>query len=92
MSASNKPPVSLDGLIQSKGAPRPSEVPQRGEAPAPASPAKAIADSAPRQHLPRLVPRRMPSHEPSRLPSGCPNLATSGFAGSRSSVTPATKR
>lgn len=47
MSASNKPPVSLDGLIQSKGAPRPSEVPQRGEAPVPTSPAKAVADSAP---------------------------------------------
>lgn len=37
MSASNKQPVTLDGLIQSKGAPRPSEVPQRGEAPAPAT-------------------------------------------------------
>lgn len=35
---SNKQPVSLDGLIQAKGAPRPSDVPQRGEAPAAAPP------------------------------------------------------
>lgn len=39
MSALNKQSVTLDGLIQAKGAPRPSEVPQRGEAPAPATPA-----------------------------------------------------
>lgn len=38
MNASNKPPISLDGLIQTKGAPRPSEVPQRGEGQAPATP------------------------------------------------------
>lgn len=39
MSVSNKPPVGLDGLIQTKGAPRPSELTQRGEGPAPAAPA-----------------------------------------------------
>lgn len=44
---SNKQPVTLDGLIQSKGAPRPSEVPQRGEAPALATPAPPPAAPAP---------------------------------------------
>jgi hypothetical protein len=55
MSASNKQPVSLDGLIQAKGAPRPSEVPQRGEAHVPATlappapaPARPISDAEPR--------------------------------------------
>lgn len=38
---------SLDGLIQSKGAPRPSDVPQRGEAPAPAAPAASAPAPAP---------------------------------------------
>lgn len=47
MSASNKQPVSLDGLIQSKGAPRPSEVPQRGEAPVPATPVPTSVAPAP---------------------------------------------
>lgn len=46
-----KQPPSLDGLIQTKGAPRPSDVPQRGEAasaPAPAStPIPAPAQPAP---------------------------------------------
>lgn len=48
-----KQPTSLDGLIQTKGAPRPSDVPQRGEAAsAPASvptpaPAPAAAQPAP---------------------------------------------
>lgn len=32
-----KQPPSLDGLIQAKGAPRPSDVPQRGEASSPAA-------------------------------------------------------
>lgn len=36
-----KQPPSLDGLIQAKGAPRPSDVPQRGEAPSPATAAPA---------------------------------------------------
>lgn len=59
---SNKQPVSLDGLIQAKGAPRPSDVPQRGEAPAapagptpaasptpaPATPVRALSDAEPR--------------------------------------------
>lgn len=39
----NKQPVSLDGLIQSKGAARPSEVPQRGEASATPSVATSAA-------------------------------------------------
>lgn len=47
MNASNKQPVNLDGLIQTKGAPRPSEVPQRGEAPASASLASPPANPAP---------------------------------------------
>lgn len=48
-----KQPASLDGLIQTKGAPRPSDVPQRGEAasapePSPTSaPAPAAAQPAP---------------------------------------------
>jgi hypothetical protein len=48
-----KQPTSLDGLIQTKGAPRPSDVPQRGEAAsAPASaptsaPAPAATQPAP---------------------------------------------
>ncbi|GEN01278.1 hypothetical protein MRA01_58170 [Methylobacterium radiotolerans] len=52
-----KQPLSLDGLIQTKGAPRPSDVPQRGEgagapagaplAPPPAPPAPATELTAP---------------------------------------------
>ena len=42
-----KQPPSLDGLIQAKGAPRPSEVPQRGEASSPAAPAPALAAAVP---------------------------------------------
>jgi len=46
-----KQPPSLDGLIQAKGAPRPSEVPQRGDvsspaAAPPAAPAPAPASSS----------------------------------------------
>lgn len=47
MNASNKQPLTLDGLIQTKGAPRPSEVPQRGEAPVPVSPTAAPNAPAP---------------------------------------------
>lgn len=44
-----KQPPSLDGLIQTKGAPRPSDVPQRGEAASSpiASPAAAATAPAP---------------------------------------------
>ncbi|MCJ2068516.1 hypothetical protein MKK75_06810 [Methylobacterium sp. J-030] len=47
---------SLDGLIQAKGAPRPSDVPQRGEASRPAAPAPtpAAAPAAPPACAPRL--------------------------------------
>ena len=37
MNMASKQPPSLDGLIQAKGAPRPSDVPQRGEASSPAA-------------------------------------------------------
>lgn len=55
-----KQPPSLDGLIQAKGAPRPSDVPQRGEASSPAaappaktetvsvSPPRPVSDAEPR--------------------------------------------
>lgn len=42
-----KQPPSLDGLIQAKGAPRPSDVPQRGEAPSPAAALPATPALAP---------------------------------------------
>ena len=42
-----KQPPSLDGLIQAKGAPRPTDVPQRGEAPSPAPAAISAAPTAP---------------------------------------------
>ena len=44
-----KQPPSLDGLIQAKGAPRPSDVPQRGEAPSPAAapPAAPVPAASP---------------------------------------------
>jgi hypothetical protein len=42
-----KQPPSLDGLIQAKGAPRPSDVPQRGEAPSPAAAPPAAPAPAP---------------------------------------------
>lgn len=41
-----KQPPSLDGLIQTKGAPRPSDVPQRGEAASPPVPAPAPAQTS----------------------------------------------
>jgi hypothetical protein len=47
MSTSNKQPMTLDGLIQAKGAPRPSEVPQRGEALAPPTPTLAAPAPTP---------------------------------------------
>ena len=52
-----KQPLSLDGLIQAKGAPRPTDVPQRGEAAPPppstaptaqTSSARANSDAEPR--------------------------------------------
>ena len=56
-----KNPPSLDGLIQAKGAPRPSEVPQRGEAPAPApappTPVAASPSSAPSRPASDAEPR-----------------------------------
>lgn len=42
-----KQPPSLDGLIQAKGAPRPSDVPQRGEASSPAAAPPATPALAP---------------------------------------------
>lgn len=43
-----KQPPSLDGLIQAKGAPRPSDVPQRGEVSSPsAQPAAPASTPAP---------------------------------------------
>ena len=42
-----KQPPSLDGLIQTKGAPRPSDVPQRGEAPSPLAAPPAAPAPAP---------------------------------------------
>ena len=51
-----KQPPSLDGLIQAKGAPRPSDVPQRGEAPAVPAPAPAA--------LPASAPRLQSDAEP----------------------------
>lgn len=43
----SKQPLSLDGLIQTKGAPRPSDVPQRGEAASTAAPTPAAAPPQP---------------------------------------------
>lgn len=57
-----KNPPSLDGLIQAKGAPRPSEVAQRGEAPAPAPPAPVAAP-------PSLAPSRPASDAEPRTKS-----------------------
>ena len=42
-----KQPPSLDGLIQAKGAPRPSDVPQRGEGSSPAAPPLTAPAPAP---------------------------------------------
>ncbi|GEL44570.1 hypothetical protein MEX01_51610 [Methylorubrum extorquens] len=65
-----KQPASLDGLIQTKGAPRPSEMPQRGEAasapsPSPAStPAPAPASAQPVQAAPASISRGASDAEP----------------------------
>lgn len=65
---SNKQPVSLDGLIQSKGAPRPSDVPQRGEASAQAAPGPA-APAAPAPAAPPTLPARATSDAEPRTKS-----------------------
>ncbi|GJE14469.1 hypothetical protein FOHLNKBM_5544 [Methylobacterium longum] len=66
---SNKHPVSLDGLIQAKGAPRPSDVPQRGEASAQAAPASSPASVAPAAAAPPVVPSRTQSDAEPRTKS-----------------------
>jgi hypothetical protein len=50
----SKQPLSLDGLIQAKGAPRPSDVPQRGEGAGAPAAAPMAAPFAP-------VPERPPA-------------------------------
>ena len=66
---SNKQPVSLDGLIQAKGAPRPSDVPQRGEAPAQAAPASSPASVEPAAERPLVAPSRTRSDAEPRTKS-----------------------
>lgn len=61
-----KQPASLDGLIQTKGAPRPSDVPQRGEAasaPEP-SPTSAPAAAQPAPAAPTPIARAASDAEP----------------------------
>ncbi len=61
-----KQPPSLDGLIQAKGAPRPSDVPQRGEAPSTpaAQPTAPPAAPAPVSSLPTSSSRPGSDAEP----------------------------
>jgi hypothetical protein len=63
----SKQPLSLDGLIQAKGAPRPSDVPQRGEAPAQVAPAPTPV--APAASAPSTGPSRATSDAEPRTKS-----------------------
>lgn len=59
-----KQTASLDGLIQTKGAPRPSDVPQRGEAASAPAPTPATATAQAEPATPAPIVRAASDAEP----------------------------